>query len=356
MKIAHVIFSFTMGGAETMLVDIMNEQAKYANIHLIVVNDNVDDALLGKIGKDIKVHLVLRKEGSRNPVPILVLNGILFRNQFETIHCHNEELVRAIFFTRKRTALTIHGLGQSVKGLGLYGKMFSISKSVQRDVHKRCGLRSTVIYNGIFCDRVKQRVRARVSPDQCFRLVQVGRLQHEQKGQHILLQALDILGRLYGITKVTVDFIGEGTSLDQLSQMAKRMNLSERVRFLGLMDRASVYLQLCEYHALVQPSISEGFGLTVVEGMAARIPVIVSDMDGPMEIIDGGRFGLHFKVGDASDCARVIKILLNDYNTEQVDKLVQGAWKKANEDFDMKVTARRYYSEYMLTNRRKIAT
>ena len=39
MKIAHLIYAFPTGGTETMLVDIMNEQEKYANISLIIVNN-----------------------------------------------------------------------------------------------------------------------------------------------------------------------------------------------------------------------------------------------------------------------------------------------------------------------------
>ena len=64
------------------------------------------------------------------------------------------------------------------------------------------------------------------------------------------------------------------------------------------------------YDLLVQPSRYEGFGLTVVEGMAAGVPVLVSDIEGPMEVIDKGRHGFAFRSEDFHDCGdRMMEIM-----------------------------------------------
>ena len=329
-----------------MLADIIHEQCSYADVHLVVVNDKMDSTLLAKVKEDVQVYLIRRKEGSRSLSPIFKLNKILFQNSFDAIHCHDESLARMFLTYRKRTVLTIHHIDPDVKALNLYARLFAISKSVQKDVRERSGMTPMVIYNGILCDRVRQRNFTIFSQDQHFRIVQVGRLEHKIKGQHILLEALNILSQVYGMNKLRVDFIGEGASLNYLIQTARGLGLSERVRFLGLMNRNSIYDQLCEYHALIQPSIHEGFGLTVVEAMAARIPVLVSDVDGPMEIISDGQFGLYFRVGDARDCAERIRALIEEYNTTKTHEMIQRAWIRVNENFDIRVTAKKYYDEY----------
>lgn len=347
LKVCHVGWSFTVGGGESMLIDIMREQCRYASVHLVIVNDKVDYTLLEKVHKDIKIHLVRRKPGSRDPGAILRLNGIILRNNFDVIHCHGEALISVIFLYRNKSALTIHDVGQSVRELKLYGKLFAISQAVRQDVYTRSGLWSQIIYNGINCEHIKIRDHSPYSSDQVFRLVQVSRLHHEKKGQHILLEALSILTRFYGMNEVTVDFIGEGESLGYLSQLTHDLGLSDRVRFLGLMKRNEIFNQLSDYHALLQPSFYEGFGNTVIEGMAAKVPVIVSGIQGPMEIIENGRYGLHFKIGDARDCAEKIKQLIQQYNSVQTIDMVERAWKRVRQNFDIRLTAKNYCEGYL---------
>jgi glycosyltransferase involved in cell wall biosynthesis len=347
VKVCHLGWSFTVGGAETMLLDIMREQCRYASVHLIIVNDKVDQKLLEEVHKDIKIHLVRRRPGSRDPHAILKLNGIILRNKFDVIHSHSEELIRAIFIDRNKAAITIHDVGQSIRELKLYGKLFAISQAVRQDVYERSGLLPRIVYNGINCQKVKIREYSPYSSDQEFRLVQVSRLYHEKKGQHILLEALSILARSFGMNKVTVDFIGEGPSFGYLSRMTHELGVSDRVRFLGLMDRNEIFSKLCGYHALLQPSFYEGFGNTVIEGMAAKIPVVVSGIQGPMEIIENGRYGYYFKIGDATDCAEKIKLLVEQYNSAQTVEMLEGAWKRVNRDFDIRVTARNYCEGYL---------
>ncbi|WP_147332253.1 glycosyltransferase [Bacteroides sp. OM05-12] len=45
MKIAHLIFGLGLGGIETMLVNIANEQIKYASVTIIIINDCINKEL-----------------------------------------------------------------------------------------------------------------------------------------------------------------------------------------------------------------------------------------------------------------------------------------------------------------------
>lgn len=133
---------------------------------------------------------------------------------------------------------------------------------------------------------------------------------HEKKGQHILIKAVNKLIK-QGYNQIRLDIIGDGDSHKYLKTLVKELDITEYVRFLGSKNQSYIYEHLCDYDLFVQPSIYEGFGLTVTEAMAAKVPVLVSENQGPIEIIDYGRLGYSFKNQDIDDCAAKIAIFLS---------------------------------------------
>ncbi|GHT63973.1 hypothetical protein AGMMS50239_20860 [Bacteroidia bacterium] len=65
MKIIHSIFTFAIGGAETMLADIINQQCKSASVNFIIVNDKINPDLLQAIDQRVNVFLLNRKESHK---------------------------------------------------------------------------------------------------------------------------------------------------------------------------------------------------------------------------------------------------------------------------------------------------
>ncbi len=63
MKIVHIFFDFLLGGAENMLVDIINEQIKKENISLIIVNNEFNSILLKEIDNRVRINIINRKPG-----------------------------------------------------------------------------------------------------------------------------------------------------------------------------------------------------------------------------------------------------------------------------------------------------
>lgn len=102
---------------------------------------------------------------------------------------------------------------------------------------------------------------------------------------------------------------GERANLDLL---VKELNLEERVFILGALDREEVISAYQHSDIFCLPSINEAFGLVILESMASGLPVIASDLSATKEIIEDGKNGLLFKVGDFSDLADKVNILLGD--------------------------------------------
>jgi glycosyltransferase involved in cell wall biosynthesis len=122
--------------------------------------------------------------------------------------------------------------------------------------------------------------------------------------------------------------------------------LNDYIRFLGTKEREYVYTHLCTYDLLVQPSLNEGFGLTVAEAMAAKVPVLVSDIEGPMEVIEKGKYGYYFATEDATDCADKIQFIMEYYTGTTNKQMVENAYQQVHVKYDIKQTAATYLNEY----------
>jgi glycosyltransferase involved in cell wall biosynthesis len=345
MKIAHLIFSFNIGGAETMLVDIANEQSNHEEVSVIIINKILNKNLISKIDKRISVYLINRDEGSKNPIPIIKLNKLLIKMEADVLHCHNHNIISLIIpILRKRAMLTVHDVNIPGYNLKKYARLYAISKRVQEDIKFNSGLSAFLVYNGVDIKKIEQKKVN--SSNRTFRLIIISRLQHLKKGQHIVIEAINIL-RNRGVDGIKLDIIGEGESDFFLKKLVSEYGLIPYVNFLGLRDRTYIYQNINKYDLLIQPSFYEGFGLTVTEGMAAKVPVLVSDVDGPMEIIENGKFGYFFKSGNTEDLANKISIILENINSEIHRTKIESAYSRVITTFDIKKTAMNYIANYL---------
>jgi glycosyltransferase involved in cell wall biosynthesis len=96
-----------------------------------------------------------------------------------------------------------------------------------------------------------------------------------------------------------------------LRSIAGEEGVLDRVIFAGFqLDVRPYYARLdALLHASVQP---EPFGLTIVEGMAAEVPVIAADAGGPREIINSGVDGLLYRPADEAALREAVLRLLDD--------------------------------------------
>ena len=339
MKIAHLLWALGTGGAETMLVDIVNEQVKNNDVMIVAINDFINDQLVKKIDSRCKIVLLRRKIGSKNMMPWVKMNCQLLMFHPDIIHCHLEGFRKMIFQPTPKV-FTIHNITTSGKEYPKFKQLYAISDAV-RHYTKSQGFESVTVHNGIHPDTIE--MKTSIEPFIVCNIVCVGRLFNDHKGQDVLVKAADILLNKYGVKNFHIDIIGDGPSRKMIECMIEESNLAEHVMLLGQKDRTYVYSHLKDYDLYVMPSRFEGFGLTVAEAVCAKVPVLVCDLEGPMEVIEGGKYGMHFKCGDAEDLAvQIHAFLKTGANIESIEK----AYSYAHEHFDIKRTARQYIEEY----------
>lgn len=344
MKIVHLVWSFNFGGIQTMVVDLMNEQVKEHEIHLIIINDNIAPSLTDKINGNVKIHMIRRKLGSKNLMKILKMNVILYFINPDIVHCHFHNQIRMLHtISKKKILCTVHDVNWPVKYLKYYSKLFSISESVKEDIGKRGNMESVVIHNGLKLSDIE------VKTDydfHMFRIVMISRLMHTKKGQDILIRAMQLLVYEHNYKNVELHIIGEGESEQYLKELTNNLDLNEYVRFTGFKDRDFLNHHLQDFDLLVQPSRYEGFGITIIEGMAAGLPVLVSNIDGPLEIIRNGEYGYSFQAEDIKDCANRIIEIYNIIKSGNYQKNRDKILKYVIENFSIESAAVKYLQNY----------
>lgn len=343
MKVVHIVFGMEYGGIETMLVNIMNEQVKHTDISLIIVNNQEEKSITRDIDDKIRITRINRPAGSKNPFYIFALNYLLWKRHYDIIHVHVPNTIKFIFLKSltNKICLTVHHIctSEDIPYLHKYKHIFAISNSVQEDLAKYLKSKVPIVLNGIDCTNIVS--QKGITDHPVFRIVQIGRLAHTKKGQDILIEAVSILHQK-GYKNISVDFIGDGESKSFLKNLVKSKQLEEQIHFLGSKEQSYIFSQLKEYDLFVQPSRKEGFGLTVTEAMAAKVPVLVSNQEGPMEIIENGKYGYYFKSDDATNCAYEIEKIMSTPTHEMVSKAYQQVISK----FNVKKTAQEYIEQY----------
>lgn len=329
-----------------MLVDIVNEQSLSEDVTLIVGNAAVEESLVDRISQRVHIRLLGRPKGSRNPWYLVKLCRMLKELKPDVIHAHLDSFIRLLKYIDSPRVLTLHTTGISLTPqVYQYDAVYCISAAVKHDIEKRYPqLATSIIQNGINISGMQKKSSYGNKP---FRMVQVSRLDYHQKGQDILLSAMKKVNDSLGeVGQVMVDFIGEGPSKNYLVQLTEDLKLAECCRFLGIRSRREVYENLHSYDLLVQPSRIEGFGLSIVEAMAAGLPVLVSDVEGPMEVIDRGRYGYFFRTMDADDCAKQILEIMRLSATPEFVNDRKLAEQHAKSRYDVATTAKEYLMDY----------
>ncbi len=339
MTIAHIIFSLQVGGAESMLLDIMSEQIKIGhNIQLIIVNDEIDTSLESEIHKNVKVIKLYRPPGSKNIFYLVKLYFLLYYYKSDIIHSHNVSMGKFLKFIKTRKIVTVHDTGFSAPELKYFDEIVSISDAVKKDLFDVGSCDSIVIHNGIKTNDISIREK---SKSQKYKILQISSLRHEKKGQDLAIQALHKL-KEQGISNIELYFIGVGVSEVYLNELVLKLDLDKEVKFLGLKKKAYVYKHIKNYNLLIQPSRYEGFGLTIIEGMAAKVPVLVSNIEGPKEVILNGKLGSMFVSEDSNNLAEKILEIMNIMDQEKIEL----AYNYTLKNFSIENTVKKYIDLY----------
>ena len=141
------------------------------------------------------------------------------------------------------------------------------------------------------------------------RLLFVGRLD-AIKGVPLLLEALAAVRTSHPEAVLTI--VGDGPHRRQLEDQTRALGLEAAVTFTGYQAQDAVADLLSKSDMLVLPSFAEGVPVVLMEGMAAGLPVIASQVAGVPELVEDGVAGYAIPAGDTAALTDRIDRLLSD--------------------------------------------
>ena len=165
--------------------------------------------------------------------------------------------------------------------------------------------------------------------DGTIRLLFVGAVG-KLKGERDLIKALAILRDSKPNLKVS--FLGHGA--ENLKGYCEELGVIDFVEYLGAVSMSERIRFFQKADIFVLPTYAEAMPMSVIEAMAAGLPVISTPVGGIPELIEDGVNGLLFSPGDSEALAEKISFLLNNKNLRI--ELGRKAKKKAREQMDFR--------------------
>lgn len=330
IPVVHLISSFQVGGAEKLVTDFLlatKGNRSFIN-HLWVINDRIDPGLGAIIEQNNIPHVFFRRPpGSKNVAFLWHFVRRLHAVRPQILHVHSSftlmlALVYKALHPTVRIVSTVHAMA-SLLVLPWHRRLafrlftvanIAISESVRADA-VRVGMPNVVrIYNGINLRRFRGAPHPLpASSATAATVISVGRLVPAIKGQDVLIRAIARArqsGHNLRLRLVGTPTAGDSQTEPALKDLARELGMADAVEFMG--ERQDIPEQLAAADIFVMASLSEGFGLTLIEAMAAGLPVISSAIAGPLEILENGAYGLTVPAGDPEALAEALCHLLAD--------------------------------------------
>jgi sugar transferase (PEP-CTERM/EpsH1 system associated) len=327
-RLCVLITELGVGGAQRVLADVVTSLPKdrYQVLVACLFNPGTTAAQLRAVGVDV---IDLCMSSKLDFLVFLRLCRLLRQFQPHLLHTH---MFHANLLGRLAGRITgvpfivstEHTMGQENWSRRLLNRITShlcdrviaVSQSVGTFASRVIGIeadRIVVIPNGIEVEKFQSsltpaQARHRIGlSDETDVVGTVGTLRRV-KGTEILLQAFSQLFPRWPQAKLLI--VGDGPEREHLQQMTQRAGLDHSTIFTG--ERRDVADLLAAMSVFVLPSHWEGFGLAVVEAMAAGLPVVATRVGSLPEVISERETGLLVSPADPTAMASAIEYLLNN--------------------------------------------
>lgn len=359
MHILHLINNARRGGAGFVVLPLVKELRKAGHTFTIAYLQGPEN--LKEEYQRLGAKTVLL---GKNPFRILKLLIGMLSNREEPISLIHTHLVQASLIGRFIGLIfripvmtTRHYLERGKPNHPLYiledwttrfsTKVVAISSAVQKHLIEsnyvsidKCAMVYNPIDLKIFDEVQESNLKEKTN------LVFNGRFL-EVKGIRYLLEAFDQIASSIPAAKLVL--LGRYEDNNPVMALIDQHQYQDRIIIKGFVPRAEIIDELSRARIYIQPSLSEGLGISALEAMGLRCPCIFSDVGGLVELSQEGQTAILFPSRDSAQLAIEILDLWN--NIEKSELLGAKAKKYVYRNFDSRIIAAQYLKYYQVLNK-----
>ena len=352
-KIGFCIDSLEMGGAERLLVDIVNTlyETKEYEIHILTKLKS-NSYFFNLIKDKIKYDFLLEKksEGFFSKTRDSIIKKINFKKFSEKVdiiidfldgdfcscikNIKNKKKIVWLHSSYKNLLIRKKNIDEKLKH---YDKILVIADNMEKELlEMRKDLKNIYkIDNFVDYQEIDKKLNEELKIDFDFNqkyFLTVCRLNEEQKDVKTLIEAFSLYK---GDEKLVI--AGDGSDRKILEDLCIEKNLKDKVIFLGMINNPFIFMKNSQ--AFILSSKVEGFGLVLIEALYCGAKVISSNCPtGPSQILLNGEAGELFEVSNVDELLNKLEIIHNkEYNKAKIEE-----------------TLKRYTRENFINNFRKV--
>lgn len=225
---------------------------------------------------------------------------------------------------------------------------------VSRAVREAFGVEETTrpirtIYNGIDAEGFNQAVASAdgeslreslTSGDVGPVYLNVGRCREMKRQVDVVRAMTDVVEREPDAHLVVA---GDGPQLPNLQTEVTRLDLADNVTLTGRVPKAEIHRYYAFADAYVLSSEYEGMPITLLEAMAAELPIVATDAPGVAEFVTDGETGV---VVPPKTPSALAEAMLDVRSTEMRERLGKNAYEVVTDRYDVEETAAAYLELY----------
>ena len=367
--IAHIVFSFDIGGLENGVVNLINRMPPDQYQHTIICLTGYNPEFFKRITQpSVQIHALGKRDGNDFGM-FLRLWKLLRQIKPDIVHTRNlATLETQVVATLAGVKARVHGehgwdMGDLSGGNQKYrilrriiapfvSKFIALSQQSTKYLEDDVGVKPQSIeqiINGvdadIFSDAPHQlaNIPEGLEKQDCMIFGTVGRLA-EVKNQQLLLQAFISLltehPQYQG--RALLVLVGDGPEKAHLLAILERSGLKEACFLVGASDQVAQWMRLMDVFIL--PSLAEGISNTILEAMATGLPVIATNVGGNSELIVEDETGMLVSVTDKKEMSNAMKQYLDQ--PEQVEQQGRAARVRIEQLFSLEHMVERYQKVY----------
>ncbi|MGN7610994.1 TIGR03088 family PEP-CTERM/XrtA system glycosyltransferase [Magnetococcales bacterium HHB-1] len=366
--IVHVAYRLATGGMETVLVNLINQIDHFR--HAVVCLTDYSDFKARIFDPEIEIFALHKKPG-KDPAYAWRFWKLMRKLKPDIVHTCNLAALEctllawlagvpvSVHAEHGRDIYDLEGKNRKYQILRKFfshwtHRMIAVSGDLERwliDDVKIPAKKVIRIINGVPVEKINRPPEKKIDrfPKEAFILGTVGRLS-PVKNQSFLLEVFaELRNESTAFQKQAfLVLVGDGSLHKELKARVSQLGIEENVWLAGEQKDVIPFYHL--FSLFLLPSLAEGTPLTVLEAMAARLPVIASNVGGLPELITPNRDGLLLPVSDKLAWKEAILKFFN--HPKRVEKEGLSAERKALKQFSLEKMTRNYLSLFQhLTNR-----